>query len=100
MEKEQVNHPSHYAHGKIECIDAMQSAKGVFKTIAFCECSTFKYNWRQGMKDATIQEIQKQTWYNSHQIELLKKIDANEKAKSIYNKLNKLCNELDELLCD
>lgn len=38
-----VNHPSHYNQGKIECIDAMESAYGTEAVIMFCMCNAFKY---------------------------------------------------------
>ena len=70
--KEMVNHPSHYNQGDIECIDAMISAKGLEKTIAFCECSVFKYDWRLGNKDAEEQEVGKIKWYLDKYLELKK----------------------------
>lgn len=94
--KEQVNHPQHYNKGNIECITAMLSSKGLFRTIVFCDTNTFKYNWRQGQKDDVIQDIQKQNWYLNKQIELIDNcINSNEKAKRIYKKIVALCDELD-----
>lgn len=97
--KEQVNHPSHYNSGNIECIDAMLSAKGIIKTLAFCELSVFKYNWRQGLKDNECQEIKKQIWYGDKQNDLLNdNIINNPEALEIYNKIKELCNQLDTII--
>ena len=77
--KEMVNHPSHYNQGDIECIDAMIAAKGLEKTIAFCECSVFKYDWRLGNKDAEEQEVGKIKWYLDKYLELKKVKEAKDK---------------------
>ena len=43
---EQVNHPSNYASGGIECIDAMEAAFGKAEVASFCKLNAFKYLWR------------------------------------------------------
>lgn len=71
--KEQVNHPSHYNSGGIECIDAMISAMGPEATANFCQGSAFKYLWRAGQKDGNpiTQDFKKANWYITKAIELL-----------------------------
>lgn len=97
--KEQVDHPAHYNSGNIECIDAMLSAKGIIKTLAFCELSVFKYNWRQGLKDNESQEINKQIWYNQKQNDLLYHYFTNNpEALELYNKIKELSNKLNNLI--
>lgn len=63
MEKEMINHPSHYNHGSMECIDAIVGAYGVDEAKVFCKINAFKYLWRLGHKDAEEQEIGKIKWY-------------------------------------
>lgn len=58
----QVDHPSHYNQGDIECIDAMISAFGTEKVKAFCQCNAFKYMWRSDTKNG-IEDINKAAWY-------------------------------------
>lgn len=70
MKKEMVNHPSHYAQGSIECIDAMLSAFGKDAVRDFCKINAFKYLWRLGHKDAEEQEIGKIKWYLDKYVEL------------------------------
>ena len=42
-----VNHPSHYTQGKVECIDALESATVNKKGIeAVCTANIIKYLWR------------------------------------------------------
>ena len=43
MKEERVNHPSHYNHGKLECIDIMEDVFGIDETKAFCKLNAFKY---------------------------------------------------------
>ena len=49
--KDNVNHPSHYTNGSIECIDAMLSAFGKEKVQHFCKLNAFKYVWRADNKN-------------------------------------------------
>lgn len=65
-----VNSPSHYNQGDIECIDAMISAFGIESVKSFCRCNAFKYLWRGGKKDNTIQDLNKAIWYIKKEIEL------------------------------
>ena len=75
--EEQVNHPSHYNQGGIECIDAMEAALGTDRTIAFCHGNAFKYLWRAGSKadNPASQDFKKARWYVDKAIELIEKIE-------------------------
>lgn len=66
-----VNHPSHYATGKYECIDVMLEIFGVEAVKTFCLLNAFKYNYRSGRKDG-LQDIEKAKWYLEKYIELSK----------------------------
>lgn len=57
-----VNHPSHYASGKIECIDAMIQYLGKEIVADFCLANTWKYLWRHRDKNGE-EDIKKATWY-------------------------------------
>lgn len=57
-----VNHPSHYSGGGIECIDAMVSAFGVEAVKTFCKLNAFKYLWRAERKNGD-EDINKANWY-------------------------------------
>jgi hypothetical protein len=58
-----VNHPIHYNQGKIECIDAIESAT-VNKTglTAVCTANIIKYVWRCEDKNG-IEDLKKAQWY-------------------------------------
>lgn len=43
-EYDEVNHPSHYTNGDIECIDAIRAALGKEGFIAYCRGNAIKYN--------------------------------------------------------
>ena len=76
MKEERVNHPSHYNHGKLECIDIMEDVFGIDETKAFCKLNAFKYLVRAELKGKEVEDIDKAVWYlNKHQ-ELVKKQSA------------------------
>lgn len=71
-----VNRPSHYAHGGIECIDAMESAFGIEWVQHFCACNAFKYIFRFLHKNG-MEDIDKACWYLKKYKELeAKKVHA------------------------
>ncbi len=70
LQKEMVNHPSHYKNGNIECIEAMIDVFGKHKVAAFCELNAFKYQWRANNKGTDIQDKKKAIWYLNKYIEL------------------------------
>lgn len=58
-----VNHPSHYNAGGIECIEAIESAVCNLKGIeAFCTGNAIKYLWRWKHKNG-IEDLKKAKWY-------------------------------------
>lgn len=58
-----VNHPAHYTQGRIECIDAIQSALGTEAFIAYCRGQAIKYAWRAGQKEHHAEDLRKGAWY-------------------------------------
>jgi len=58
-----VNHPSHYTQGSIECIDAIEeSTKGLIGISAVCVANVIKYIWRYKFKNG-IEDLKKARWY-------------------------------------
>lgn len=58
-----VNHPSHYTQGKIECIDALESATiNKCGIEAVCTANIIKYLWRYENKNG-IEDVKKAQWY-------------------------------------
>ena len=63
MTKDNVNSPSHYAQGGVECIDAITAAT-VNKTgiEAVCVANVIKYLWRYELKNG-VEDVKKAQWY-------------------------------------
>lgn len=67
-----VNHPSHYTNGKVECIDAIESATvGKTGIEAVCVANVIKYLWRYEDKNS-LEDIKKAQWYLNKLIEVKK----------------------------
>ena len=66
-----VNHPSHYASGGIECIDAIEASMSPEEFQGYLRGNIFKYCWRYREKGG-LQDLRKANWYldrliNSHE---------------------------------
>jgi hypothetical protein len=58
-----VNHPSHYTQGAIECIEAIKEAtKGLLGIEAVCTANIIKYVWRWKLKNG-IEDLKKAEFY-------------------------------------
>lgn len=57
-----VTHPTHYTQGKVQCIDAMESAFGKEAVATWCKLNAFKYIWREQHKNG-MEDIDKALWY-------------------------------------
>lgn len=58
-----INHPSHYTKGRIECIDAIDSATAGKSGIeAVCVANVIKYLWRYEEKNG-LEDVKKANWY-------------------------------------
>lgn len=62
MKHDNVNHPSHYTFGGIECIDAIEAALGTDGFIGYCEGNVLKYLWRHRDKNG-VEDLKKAMWY-------------------------------------
>lgn len=66
---DEVEHPAHYTHGDVECIDAIESALGDGGFAAFCRGNAIKYMWRAGLKGDAETDYRKARWYIDRLIE-------------------------------
>ena len=67
----QVNHPTHYNTGKIECIDAITDiVKGCDSAEGFMLGNTVKYLWRWKHKNG-LEDLYKARWYLSRELEYI-----------------------------
>ena len=64
-----VNHPAHYADGKIEVIDFIED-----KNLNFNRGNAVKYIARAGKKDPTkeAEDLEKAIWYLEHELQRIK----------------------------
>ena len=64
-----VNHPSHYTQGEIECIDAIeQVVKDLDGMEAMCTGNAIKYLWRWKHKNG-VEDLKKAMWYLQRMID-------------------------------
>ena len=57
----QVNSPSHYKQGEIECVDAIEAAIGD-GFVDYLQGNIIKYMWRYKYKNG-IEDLKKASWY-------------------------------------
>ena len=63
MSANNVNQPKHYTQGKVECIDAIESATtNLIGIVAVCVANVIKYIWRFAMKNG-IEDLDKADYY-------------------------------------
>ena len=74
--EDMVNHPSHYMHGGVECIDAITSALSSYEDSvdSWLVGQVIKYLWRAPLKGKYEEDIKKAQFYLSR---LVEKIDKN-----------------------
>lgn len=65
-----VNHPSHYTNGKIECIDAIESSMSKEAFMGYCKGNIIKYIWRYEHKGG-VESLEKARWYLDKLIEVM-----------------------------
>jgi hypothetical protein len=63
-----INHPSHYTQGSIECIDAIAEATKHLRGIEATDTGNIlKYMWRWNNKNG-LEDLRKARWYLNHLI--------------------------------
>ena len=60
---DEINHPSHYTQGAIECIDAIEAALSKEEYIGFLRGQIIKYAWRLNLKDTPLKNVGKTAFY-------------------------------------
>ena len=69
VEQDNVNHPSHYSSGEVECIDAIQSSMTHEAFCGYLKGNVQKYMWRYENKGGT-ESLKKAQWYLNKLIEV------------------------------
>ena len=70
---DEVNNPSHYASGDIECIDAIEASMTPEAFKGYLKGNIIKYTWRYEKKINPVQDLEKAQWYQKKLIETEKK---------------------------
>lgn len=65
---DEVNHPTHYNNGKVECIEAIEAASTKEEFEGYLRGNVLKYVWRFRYKD-NIKDLRKARWYLDKLIE-------------------------------
>lgn len=81
--KDDVEHPSHYTSGGIECIDAMKAMLAGYEQAKiatkfywhFLSGQVLKYLWRWPLKERPLQDLKKARWYLGQLIDDIEKQD-------------------------
>lgn len=58
-----VNHPSHYTQGDIECIDAIKASMSIWEYRGYLKGNIQKYIWRYNDKLKPQEDLKKAQWY-------------------------------------
>lgn len=69
MKNDDVNHPSHYTSGSIECIEAIRAALTPEEFRGYCKGNALKYVWREKHKGGK-ESIEKAQWYLTYLVSL------------------------------
>lgn len=73
--EDMVNHPSHYTHGGVECIDAITSALSSYEDSvdSWLVGQVIKYLWRAPLKGKYEEDIKKAQFYLNRLVEKINK---------------------------
>lgn len=63
MSNDNVNHPSHYTQGDIECIDAIKASMTSGEFAGYLKGNCMKYIWRYTNKVNPVEDLKKARWY-------------------------------------
>ena len=70
--KDNVNNPTHYNTGSVECIDAIEAMLTPDEYIGYLRGNSMKYRWRMRYKGKPIEDLQKAEWYENRLLNFLK----------------------------
>jgi hypothetical protein len=66
-----VNHPSHYADGAVECIEAIEASMTKEAFCGYLKGNIQKYCWRYEKKINPVEDLKKAQWYMRKLVEVL-----------------------------
>lgn len=83
MMENNVNHPSHYTEGDVECIDAIKASMSFEEFVGYLKGNCVKYLWRYRNKGKAVEDLKKAQWYLERLISEWSVLDT-EKEQSDY----------------
>ncbi len=75
-EYDDVNHPSHYTQGSIECIKAIEASMTYEEFCGYLKGCAEKYLWRYMNKGTPVKDLKKAQWYTKYLIDTIEKHDG------------------------
>ena len=66
-----VDHPSHYTQGDIECIDAIKASMSEEAFEGYLKGNEIKYLWRYRYKNNPVEDLRKAKWYHDKLLEVV-----------------------------
>lgn len=66
-----VDHPSHYTQGDVECIDAIKSSMSKEAFEGYLKGNILKYIWRYRNKNNPVEDLHKAKWYHDKLLEVV-----------------------------
>lgn len=72
-QNDDVNHPSHYTRGGIECIKAIEASMTPEEYVGYLKACIMKYVWRYRDKEDPLKDLKKARWYLNTLIEYVEK---------------------------
>ena len=70
-----VNHPSHYTQGGIECLDAIEASMPAEGFQDYCKGNILKYIWRYRFKNG-VEDLKKAQFYLGRMIKSVENMTA------------------------
>ena len=71
LRDDEVNNPSHYNKGKVECIEAIEAMLTPEEYLGYLRGNSLKYRWRFRYKKKPIEDLRKARWYEERLLQFL-----------------------------
>lgn len=71
-----VNSPSHYNSGAVECIEAIEAMLSPEEFVGYLRGNSLKYRWRFMYKGKPIEDLEKASWYEEKLLNYLKENES------------------------
>ena len=69
--KDNVNNPSHYNSGAVECIDAIEAMLSTEEFIGYLRGNSLNYRWRFRYKGKPLEDLKKANWYEERLLKFM-----------------------------